>query len=63
MTDVKKAVAKRRQQLRIRIENLKIMRKTSSSRTLDFKGEQKSLTNAIVRAERELAMLEAQWKL
>jgi hypothetical protein len=56
--DIKKRVTKRRQELRIRIENYKITKELS---TLDFRAV-KHVTRSIERAERELDMLERTWK-
>jgi hypothetical protein len=60
MTDVKKQVAKRRQQLRLRIENMKITRSLLAKQIMGFKD--KNINHSIERAERELAMLEENWK-
>ena len=57
--DVKKQVCARRQALRLKIENYKITRKLLPK--MEFKGKQ-HIERDIERAERELAMLEDQWR-
>ena len=59
MTNIKKQVCAKRQALRLRIENYKITRNLLPK--MEFKGERR-ITRDIERAERELAMLETQWK-
>jgi len=58
--NIQKRVAKRRQQLRLRIENMKVTRGLLAKKTMNFKDD--NINRTIAKAERELAMLEDQWK-
>jgi len=58
--DVRKKVCKRRQKLRLQIENLKITK--SNLPSLNFTQASKNMFKLIEQKERELHMLETQWK-
>ena len=58
--DVKKRVRKKQQKLRLQIENLKITK--SNLPAMNFVQASKNMTKLIAQKERELELLETQWK-